>query len=76
MALLLLCERMPQYVMDPPDQEQSPFSACEVIGSIGGNDFLISVNTYAGYDLVVRKENRAKENERAGVQETGGTAVC
>lgn len=57
MALLLLCEHMPQYVMDPPDQELSPLSAREVVGMVDGKDFLISVNTYAGYDLVVRKEN-------------------
>lgn len=57
MALLLLCERMPQYAMDPSDQEQSPLSAREVIGLVGGDDFLISVNRFAGYDLVVHAEN-------------------
>ncbi|MEP3944689.1 hypothetical protein [Ascidiaceihabitans sp.] len=57
MALLLLCERMPQYVMDPPDQEQSALTAREVIGFVGEHDFLISVNQFAGYDLVVRAEN-------------------
>jgi hypothetical protein len=58
MALLLLCERMPQYVMDPPDQEQGPLSAREVIGLVGENDFLISVNQFAGYDLVVHAEEQ------------------
>jgi hypothetical protein len=57
MALLLLCERMPQYVMDPPDQVQSPLSARVVIGLVGGHDFQISVNEFAGYDLIVRTEN-------------------
>ncbi|MEP3296433.1 MAG: hypothetical protein ABJO27_08140 [Pseudoruegeria sp.] len=57
MALLLLCERMPQYDMEPSDQEQSPLSARVVIGLVGGNDFLISVNEFAGYNLVVRTES-------------------
>lgn len=57
MALVLLCERMPQYDMDPPDQEQDPLAAREVIELVGGNDFLISVNRFAGYDLVVHAEN-------------------
>jgi len=57
MALLLLCERMPQYVMDPPDQKQGPLSARAVIGLVGGHDFLVSVNKFAGYDLIVRTEN-------------------
>lgn len=68
MALLLLCERMPQYVMDPPNQEQGPLSAREVIGFVEGNDFLISVNKFAGYDLVVRAENEANWLHHKGLK--------
>lgn len=57
MALLLLCERMPQYAMDPSDQKQGPLCAREVIELVGENDFLVSVNRFAGYDLIVRTEN-------------------
>lgn len=67
-ALLLLCERMPQYVMDPPDQEHGPLSAREVIGLVGENDFLISVNKFAGYDLVVRAENDANWLHHKGLK--------
>lgn len=57
MALLLLCERMPQYALEPADQDQSAQFARVVIELVGGNSFLISVNQFAGYDLVVRTEN-------------------
>ncbi|MEP3844473.1 MAG: hypothetical protein ABJM43_03905 [Paracoccaceae bacterium] len=59
---------MPQYIMDPPDQEQGPLSTREVIGLVGGNDFLISVNKFAGYDLVVRAENEANWLHHKGLK--------
>jgi hypothetical protein len=60
MALLLLCERMPQYLLKPEDRNQSALSERQVVEPIGGYNFLISVNCYAGYDLVVHTEE--KEN--------------
>lgn len=57
MALFLLCERMPQYVLEPTDQDQNALSARELFELVGGHRFLISVNQFAGYDLVVHTES-------------------
>lgn len=68
MSLLLLCERMPQYALEPANQDQSAFSAREIVELVGGNSFLISVNPFAGYDLVLNGEHEKKLLHHRGLK--------
>lgn len=56
MALTLLCERMPQYWLNPMEETVPALSQREVDDPIGKRRFLISVNVYNGYDLRIHTE--------------------
>ena len=77
MALLLLCERMPHYAMEPEPKDQSALSVRELVELVGGHSFQISVNPFAGYDLVVHAENGEEWLRQKGLKLTAviGT-VC
>lgn len=75
MALLLLCERMPQFLLKPEDQGQSALSEREIVEPIGGYNFLISVNPYEGYDLAVHTEEGENWLHHKGLKLTAVVAA-
>lgn len=75
MALLLLCERMPQYLLKPEDQDRNALSEREIVEPIGGYNFLISVNPYEGYDLAVHTEEEENWLHHKGLKLTAVVAA-
>lgn len=75
MALLLLCERMPQFLQNPANQNLGELSERELVEPIGGYNFLISVNRYDGYDLVVHTEEEENWLHHKGLKLTAVIAA-
>lgn len=77
MALMLLCERMPQYALEPEPKDKTALSSREFVEFVGGHSFQISVSPFAGYDLVVHNENGQEWLHHKGLKLTAviGT-VC
>ena len=68
MALIMLCERMPQYWLEPTEETVPVLSQREASDAIGKRRFLISVNVHDGYDLQIHTETDDKWLHHKGLR--------